>query len=130
MDAEHATEITLDDALAVLETLMNRAMNTYESTRECARGFAGLVTRLGQLEGILASAHNVSGNRTRNALAALIEQAQLAAADAERLARNALAAAELAEAADRDLNDAYRPVQTATQDAGLTAPAARAHNDA
>jgi hypothetical protein len=35
----------------------------------------------------------------------------------------------MAETADNDLNDAYRPYNTATADAGLSTPSAPIHNE-
>jgi hypothetical protein len=48
---------------------------------------------------------------------------------AEEMKTSSLEAAEMAETADNDLNDAYRPYNTATADAGLSTPSAPIHNE-
>jgi len=129
MDAEHATEITLDGVLKVLEMVMGRSMTAYEDAGRLAAGCAGVAGRLDTLRAALAGAHNVTGARTQGALAVLVEQAQAMVTGAGDLAVRALAAAELAEAADTAFHDRYKPVQLAAQDAGLVGgPSARAHN--
>jgi hypothetical protein len=53
----------------------------------------------------------------------------LVARMAEEMKTSSLEAAEMSEAADNELNDAYRPYTQATADAGLTTPSAPIHNE-
>jgi len=129
MDAEHATEINLDGVLKVLEMVMGRSMDAFEDARTLAATCARVAGHLDTMRAALAGAHNVTGSRTQGAFAVMVEQAQVMVVQARDLAVRALAAAELAEAADAAFHDRYRPVQLAAQDAGLVGgPSARAHN--
>lgn len=129
MDAEHATEINLDDVLQILELVMDRSMTAFEDAGTLARTCTRVAGHLDTMRVALAGAHNVTGARTQAAFAVLVEHAQVMVTQAGDLAVRALAAAELAEAADRAFHDKYRPVQLAAQDAQLVGgPSARAHN--
>jgi hypothetical protein len=129
MAAQHATDITLDDALKALTLLTTAGMETYDDCAELARQARRLLGELELMAADLASTHNVRGTRTTRALAALMETVGELALHAERMARAALDAAETAEAEETAMARDYRPTQTAVIDAGLPAPSARIHNE-
>jgi hypothetical protein len=129
MAAQHATDITLDDALKALTLLTTAGMETYDDCAELARQARRLLGELELMAADLASTHNVRGTRTTRALAALMETVGELALHAERMARAALDAAETAEAEETAMARDYRPTQTAAIDAGLPAPSARIHNE-
>lgn len=130
MAAEHATEITLDDAIDEYGDFKDDAFKTYD---QCHK----LADRAIKLRGILlgfaeelAVKHNLIGPLFSLAMARMAESMDLVARMAEEMQTSSLQAAEMAEAADNDLNDAYRPYNVATADAGLTTPSAPVHNQA
>ncbi|MFE2586366.1 hypothetical protein [Streptomyces sp. NPDC059378] len=129
MAARHATEITLDDALEALTVLTTAGMETHDDCAELARQARLLVGELEVMAGDLAETHNVRGPRTMKAVALLIEQVGQLAVTAQRMAKDALDAAEIAEAEEAAMARDYRPGQMATVDAGLAAPSARIHNE-
>jgi hypothetical protein len=129
MAAQHATDITLDDALKALTLLTTAGMETYDDCAELARQARRLLGELELMAADLASTHNVRGKRTTRALSVLMETVGELALHAERMARAALDAAETAEAEEVAMARDYRPTQTATIDAGLPAPSARIHNE-
>lgn len=127
--AQHATDITLDDALRVLTLLTTAGMETHDDCADLHRLARRLLDELEAMVTDLPTTHNVRGMRTLAALAGLIETVHELIRYAQRTARAALAAAELAEAEETALARDYRPVQTAALDAGLLAPSARIHNE-
>ncbi|MGY0071739.1 hypothetical protein ACWZEH_34325 (plasmid) [Streptomyces sp. QTS137] len=129
MPAQHATDITLDDALKALTLLTTAGMETHD---ECAALAKQARLLLGELESMahdLAVTHNVTGPRTLRAVSVLMESVAQLVVQAERMARAALDAAELAEAEEVAMARDYRPTQDATADAGLATPSARIHNE-
>ncbi|MFK8851230.1 hypothetical protein [Streptomyces sp. Ac-502] len=72
--------------------------------------------------------HNLIGRLFTGSMARLSESMDLLARMADEMQISSLEAAEMAEAANDDLNDAYRPFTQATADAGLTTPSAPIHN--
>ncbi|MDU0300561.1 hypothetical protein [Streptomyces sp. PAL114] len=129
MAAQHATDITLDDALKALTLLTTAGMETYDDCAQLARQARRLLSELETMAADLATTHNVSGKRTTRALSVLMESVGELVVHAERMARAALAAAETAEAEETAMGRDYRPTQDATVDAGLPAPSARIHNE-
>ncbi|WP_435596625.1 hypothetical protein [Streptomyces albogriseolus] len=126
---EHLTEITLDDVLNVLSQLTTDGMETYDDAVNLAGRARRLLAELDQMTDDLARTHNVSGPRTKRAIASLMESVADMTATVERLAQAALAAAEGAEAEETAMARDYRPTQDATADAGLHTPSARIHNE-
>jgi hypothetical protein len=128
MAAQHATEVTVEDVLDKLEKIVTRAFETGDDCEEIARQTRMLLAALHQLALDLAGPHNVRGRRTQGALAALTETVQLLLREAERMTRDARAAAEMAEAEEVSWGREHMPVVEATTDAGLVTPSARDHN--
>lgn len=128
MHAQHETDITLDDALDLLEELTADAFTAHDQGAVLAERARSLRNRLEQLAHDLAVHHNVIGQRTSAAMAHLAEAMDLLARKAEEMSVQSLQAAEATEAADTALGDAYRPITQATADAGLTVPSAAPHN--
>ncbi|MFD5430359.1 hypothetical protein, partial [Streptomyces sp. NPDC127084] len=129
MSARHATDITLDGALAALRVLTTAGMETYDDCTLLARHARKLLSELETMAYDLVDNHNVRGKHTMRALAVLMEVVGLLVVKAERMARGCLDAAELAEAEEAALARDYRPTQAAALDSGLAAPSARIHNE-
>ncbi|MCU1617399.1 MAG: putative glycine-rich protein [Frankiales bacterium] len=129
MDPQHATEITLDDALDVLEQLTRESFTTHDECVDLAQRARGIRNRLADLAIDLQATHNVIGHLTAAAMVRLAESMDVLARKADEMQTSSLQAAELSEAADNSLNDAYRPITQATADAGLAVPSARIHNE-
>ncbi len=127
--AQHATDITLDDALKALTRLTTAGMETHDDAAELARKARQLMGELEEMAHDLAATHNVRGPRTMRAMSVLMETVALLIVEAEQMARAALDAAELAEAEEVAMARDYRPTQEATADAGLATPSARIHNE-
>lgn len=127
--AQHATDITLDDALDALTLLTTAGMETHDDCTDLARQSRRLLSVLETMADDLATTHNVRGPRTLRALAVLMEHVGELVRYADRTARAALTAAELAETEETAMARDYRPIQTATLEAGLAAPSARIHNE-
>ncbi|WP_432189851.1 hypothetical protein [Streptomyces sp. Tue6028] len=129
MASRHATDISLDGAVNALTQLTTAGMETYDDCQNLAKQARRLVTELEVMGNDLAANHNVVGPRTVRALAVLMESVGMLVVNADRMAKAALNAAELAEAEETAMERDYRPTQTATIDAGLAAPSARIHNE-
>ncbi|MFH8939557.1 hypothetical protein [Streptomyces griseosporeus] len=129
MSAQHATDITLDDALKALTLLTTAGMETHDECAELAKQARRLLGELETMAQDLAVTHNVTGPRTLRAAATLIETVAELVVQSERMARAALDAAEAAEAEETAMARDYRPTQAATADAGLITPSARIHNE-
>lgn len=129
MAAEHATEVTLDDTLKVLETLTQESFAAHDTSLQLAVKAREIRYALDELAADLRSRHNVIGQLTGAAMARLAESMERLSAKADQMAVSSLAAAELSEAAEQAMFDAYKPVQQATADAGLAVPSARVHNE-
>nr|WP_172682191.1 hypothetical protein [Streptomyces violaceoruber] len=129
MDAQHETEVTLDDTLDVLEELTAQSFKAHETCNKLAAKARDLRYELDDLAADLRSTHNVIGRLTGAAMAKLAESMELLARKADEMATKSLTAAELSESAENAMFDAYRPLQQATEDAGLAVPAARVHNE-
>lgn len=125
--AQHATEITLDDSLKALQQLTTEGMDTHDDCDELARQARRLLGVIDDMKHDLADAHNADGPRTRAALHTLLEAVSALMREADRMAKDALDAAELAEAEETAMNRDYRPYADATADAGLVAPSSRLH---
>ncbi|MBK3390391.1 hypothetical protein [Streptomyces sp. DEF1AK] len=129
MDAQHQTEVTLDDTLDVLEELTEQSFKAHETCNKLAAKAREIRYELDELAADLRSTHNVIGRLTGAAMAKLAESMELLARKADEMATKSLTAAELSESAENAMFDAYRPLQQATEDAGLAVPAARVHNE-
>lgn len=129
MSAEHTTEVTLDDTLEVLEKLTQESFGAHDESVQLAAKAKELRAALEDLAADLQSRHNVIGRLTGRAMALLAESMDVLARKAEQMAVSSLAAAELSEASEQAMFDAYKPVQQATADAGLAVPSARVHNE-
>ncbi|MER8226048.1 hypothetical protein ABTZ58_37075 [Streptomyces sp. NPDC094143] len=125
---QHATDITLDDALKALTKLVTIGMETSDDVAQLATQSNRLVGAVEEIVQDLASAHNVQG-RTTGALEAVMEGVAEVVRVAQRLAKRTHEAAEAAEAEEIEMKRDYRPVQAATADAGLATPSARIHNE-
>jgi hypothetical protein len=130
MDAQHATEITLDDALDEYGDFKDDGFKTHAQSAKVSGQARKLRDTLAAFSEELAVSHNLIGLMFTGAMANLSESMDLVARMADEMEISSLEAAELAEAADNDLNDAYRPYTQATADAGLTTPSAPIHNKA
>jgi hypothetical protein len=129
MAAEHETEITLDDALDEYGDFKDDAFKTHDQCKKLADRARTLRNTLIAFSEELATRHNLIGDLFSGAMARLAESMDLLARMSDEMKTSSLGAAEMAEAADNDLNDAYRPYNTATADAGLTVPSAPIHNE-
>ncbi|WP_217140250.1 hypothetical protein [Streptomyces sp. AC627_RSS907] len=129
MDAQHETEVTLDDTLDVLEELTEQSFKAHETCNKLSAKARQIRHELDELAADLRSTHNVIGRMTGAAMAKLAESMELLARKADEMSTKSLTAAELSESAENAMFDAYRPLQQATEDAGLAVPAARIHNE-
>ncbi|MFD9029035.1 hypothetical protein [Streptomyces parvulus] len=129
LTSQHATDINLGKALQVLTALTTDGMETYDDAVNLAGRARRLLAELEQMTDDLDHTHNVSGSRTKRAIAGLMESVSEMTATVERLAQAALDAAERAEAEETAMARDYRPTQDATADAGLHTPSARIHNE-
>jgi hypothetical protein len=128
MSSEHATEVTLDDTLETLERLTVESFAAHETCTRLAEEARQIRYRLEDLAADLRTRHNVIGRMTAAAMERLAESMELLARKAEEMRVSSLDAAEVSEAAENAMFDAYKPVQQATADAGLLVPSARIHN--
>ncbi|MFF7975838.1 hypothetical protein [Streptomyces sp. NPDC007905] len=129
MSSEHQTEVTLDDTLDVLEELTQQSFKAHETCKKLAAKARQIRYDLDELAADLRSRHNVTGRLTGAAMAKLAESMEVLARKADEMSTKSLAAAELSETVENAMFDAYRPVQQATEDAGLLVPSARVHNE-
>ncbi len=129
MDAQHATEITLDDAIDDYSDFTDDAFKTHDQCFKLAGRARKLRDILADFAVDLAVNHNLIGALFSGAMARLSESMDLLARMADEMLFSSLEAAEMAEAASNDLNDAYRPYSVATADAGLATPSAPIHNE-
>ncbi|MEV7076651.1 hypothetical protein [Streptomyces sp. NPDC093990] len=129
MSAQHATELRLDTALKALEALTTSGMETHDDCAQLARLARRLLGEIEAMAHDLARNHNVTGAKTMRAVAALLENVGDLVVQTERMARDCLAASELAEAEEAAMARDHRPMQTAYLDAGVAAPSARIHNE-
>lgn len=128
MDAQHETEVTLDDVCDLLQELTAESFDTHDKCADLARRARALQARLIDLAEDLAIDHNVIGDLTSAAMSRLAEDMDILARQAEEMSAQSLHAAEATETADNAMNDAYRPITQAAADAGLLAPSAPVHN--
>lgn len=130
MDGRHQTEITLDDALDQYGEFAADGFKTHDQAVKLARRAIKLRDTLAVFAEQLATENNLIGTLFTGAMARMSESMDLVARMAEEMQTSSLEAAEMAEGADNELNDAYRPFSTATADAGLAVPSAPVHNQA
>ncbi|MFD0509255.1 hypothetical protein ACFQ0G_53090 [Streptomyces chiangmaiensis] len=128
MDAQHATEITLDDALDDYGDFKDDGFKTHDQAAKLATRARTLRDTLADFAVDLATNHNLIGPLFSQAMARMAESMDLVARMSDEMQVSSLEASELSETADNDLNDAYRPISQATADAGLTTPSAPIHN--
>ncbi|MGW3091597.1 hypothetical protein [Streptomyces sp. NPDC001108] len=129
MDAEHRTEVTLDEVLDHLTKSKERCFRTYDECADLADAARKLRRALEKVLDDLKGRHNVRGRLTRAAAHRLADCMDVVARKAEEMREKSLLAAESVEIAHDAMADAYRPVQEAAADAGLAAPSARIHNE-
>lgn len=129
MAPQHATEVTLDDVLEALGRLTTDGMTTHDECDELATKARRLLAVLEAMAADLATTHNVTGRRTQAALYDLTEAVAHLAVEADRMAKAALEAAEVAEAEETAMLRDHRLLADATAAAGLATPSARAHNE-
>jgi uncharacterized coiled-coil DUF342 family protein len=127
--SEHLTEVTLDDVLAALKEARTSCFSTHDECAALTEKALELRDALRDLAQELAQRHNVIGRLTSTAMQALQESMDLLARKATEMRAESLHAAEAVEHAHDEMHDAYRPVQQAAADAGLTMPSARIHNE-
>ncbi|MFE4604799.1 hypothetical protein ACFRKE_28525, partial [Kitasatospora indigofera] len=129
MSSEHATEVTLDDALETLEQLTVESFAAHEVCTRLAEEARRIRAALEELAADLRTRHNLIGRITAAAMDRLAEAMELVARKADEMKVTSLNAAELSEVAEQAMFDAYRPITQATADAGLAVPSARIHNE-
>lgn len=129
MDGRHATDITHSRVIRDLSRLVTEGMETHDDSVALARGCAALQAAIEVMTDDLAAAHNVGSKGLMTQVAELQNTIVELKAAAGRMAKNALEAAELAEAEENAIKRDYQPVADATADAGLHAPSARLHNE-
>ncbi|MGW4651324.1 hypothetical protein [Kitasatospora sp. NPDC004289] len=129
MSSEHATEVTLDDTLEVLEKLTEESFSAHEVCVRLAEEARRIREALEELAVDLRTRHNLIGRITAAAMERLAEAMDLVARKADEMKVSSLNAAELSEVAEQAMFDAYRPITQATADAGLAVPSARIHNE-
>lgn len=129
MDAQHATEITLDEACDGLDQLTEDSFTAHDQCARLADKAVSLRDTWIQFAEHCATQNNLIGPLFTGASVRFAESMDLVARMALEMKASSLEAAELTEVASNDMNDAYRPYNTATADAGLTTPSAPAHND-
>lgn len=130
MDAQHATEITLDGALDALDGFTQDAFKTHDESGRLATKARSLKEACYALAEELETRHNLIGLLFTAALVRFMESMDLVDRMAQEMELSSLEAAEMAESASNELNDAYRPITQATADAGLATPSAPVHNRA
>jgi hypothetical protein len=128
MDAQHATEINLDDALDEYGDFKDDGFKTHDQAAKLADRGRKLRDILALFAEDLAVNHNLIGPLFSGAMARMAESMDLVARMSDEMQVSSLEAAEQSETADNDLNDTYRPITQATADAGLTTPSAPIHN--
>ncbi|MEU5053554.1 hypothetical protein [Streptomyces sp. NPDC021096] len=129
MSAEHATEVTLDDVIDFLDTVVSQAFATHDECVVLAGEAKEIRYALDELAAVLAAKHNIIGTVTGRAMHKLAESMELLSRKAEEMQTESLNGAETCEVAKTEMDDAYRPYTQATADAGLRTPSARIHNE-
>ncbi|MCI3279110.1 hypothetical protein [Streptomyces cylindrosporus] len=129
MDAQHATEITLDDACDGADKLMGDGFKTHDQAAKLAGHARSLRDAWIVLAEDCATNSNLTGALYTTASIKFAESMELVARMADEMRASSLEAAEQSETAGNELNDAYRPITQATADAGLTTPSAPVHNE-
>lgn len=128
MDDQHATEITLDDALDDYTEFAEHGFTTHDQALKLADRARTLRSLLEDLAEDLAVNHNLIGPLFSAAMAHMAESMDLVARMTAEMQTSSLEAAERSETAANDLNDTYRPYTAAAADAGLSTPSAPIHN--
>ncbi|MFL4496530.1 hypothetical protein ACJ6WD_35610, partial [Streptomyces sp. VTCC 41912] len=129
VSAEHLTEVTLDDVLDALADAKDECLTTYDECAVLADKAVALRDSLRELAVELAERNNVIGRLTSAAMRRLAESMDVLKKRAQEMRKESLAASEAVETAHDEMYDAYRPVQQAAFNAGLTMPSARIHNE-
>ncbi|MFZ3592299.1 hypothetical protein [Streptomyces sp. BH104] len=129
MDPQHATEITLDDAVDGGVKLKDDGMKTHRQANVLARRARTLRDVLRRFAEHLATQNNLTGPLFTAAMASLGESMDQLARMADEMESKSLGASERAEGAANRMEDAYRPISQATADAGLITPSAPVHNE-
>lgn len=129
MAAQHETEITLDDACDAGDDLAKKAFKIHDQADKLAHQAGRLRDAWVVLAEDCAEQHNLIGDAFTHASIRFGESMEMVRRTALEMSSASLTAAEKAETAANEINDAYRPYNTATADAGLTTPSAPAHNE-
>jgi len=129
MNAQHETEITLDDACDAGDRLAKRGFKTHDQAERLARQAAQLRDAWIVLASHCAEHHNLIGDAFTAASVKFGESMDLVRRTAQEMSVFSLLAAESAETAADEINNAYRPISQATADAGLSTPSAPVHNE-
>ncbi|MFI0901848.1 hypothetical protein [Streptomyces sp. NPDC020983] len=129
INPEHATEVTLDDVIDLLDKVVSEAFATHDECVLLSAKATELMYELEELSVRLAAKHNVIGTLTAWAMQKLAESMEVLSRKAEEMSVQSLLAAETCETAKTEMDDAYRPITQATADAGLRTPSARVHNE-
>ena len=128
MNAQHETEITLDDACDAADHLTSDAFKTHDQSHKLTANARSLRDAWLVLAEDCANDNNLIGDLFASAAISFAESMELVARMSEEMRDSSLEAAEKSETAGNELNDAYRPITQATADAGLTVPSAPVHN--
>lgn len=128
MDAQHETEITLDDACDAADQLMDDGFKTHDQSARLSEHARRLREAWLVLADDCATNNNLTGTLYTAAAIKFAESVELVARMADEMTISSLEAAEKSETAGNEINDAYRPISQATADAGLATPSAPVHN--
>lgn len=129
MAAQHETEITLDDACDAGDKLATKAFKIHDQADKLAHQSERLRDAWIVLAEDCAEQHNLIGDGFTHASIRFGESMEMVRRTALEMSSASLTAAEKAETAANEINDAYRPINTATADQGLSTPSAPAHNE-
>ncbi|MCX4554264.1 hypothetical protein [Streptomyces sp. NBC_01500] len=129
MAAEHVTEVTKGGCVKVLSKLVTSGMETHDDCDALAKSARKLLGQLEAMVNDLGKSHNVASRKVMEAAAETENTVLELVREATRMAKDALAAAELAEVEESEMQQDYQPIEQATADQGLAAPSSRLHNE-
>jgi hypothetical protein len=130
MHEQHETEITLDDACDAADKLTEHGFKAHDQAEKLSRQAQKLHGAWLNLAQRCADDNNLIGDLFTAAALRFAESMELVDRMAQEMSVSSLQAAEAAETAGNEINDAYRPYNVATADAGLSTPSAPIHNEA
>ncbi|MEU5958794.1 hypothetical protein [Streptomyces sp. NPDC047525] len=129
MAAEHATEVTKGDCVKVLAKLVTEGMETHDDCDGLAKSARKLLGQLETMVNDLSTSHNVGSQKVMKAAAETQNTVLELLREALQMAKDALAAAELAEVEESQMKQDYQPIEQETADQGLVTPSSRLHNE-